>query len=59
MDFSGFVQNVRELDLDGLVWEMHDLPEGWTGFAAKIEAHLREVVANIREFELELYRSLT
>ena len=53
------VEAVATLDIDELIQAMQSLPAEWVKHADKIEAHLKEVVANTRAFELELYRSLT
>ena len=58
IDLRPFVANVATLDVDDLIQSLQSLPTGWAHYADKIEAHLKEIVAHPRDFELELHRSL-
>lgn len=52
------VDDVAALDIDDLMQKTQGLPAEWVKYANKIEAYLKEIVANTRAFEMELYRSL-
>jgi len=58
IDLHPFVTRLATLDVDDLIQQMHSLPTGWARYADKIEVHLKEVIVHLRDFELELHRSL-
>lgn len=58
VDLHPIVAKVAALDIDALIETMQRFPSSWLKYAGKIEAHLKEVVAHTREFEIELHRSL-
>ena len=58
LDFSGFMTDLRALNIEEFVQNMRELPDNWIAYLTKIEAHLYEIVQNTDAFERELYRSL-
>lgn len=57
-DFAPFTADLNALNVADCMLAAQGLPSAWAIHAAKIETHLREIVANSGAFHQELHRSL-
>ena len=58
VDLEPIMSDLRELNITELMKVKDKLPEKWRFYVPKIESHLNDVIKNLSDFEMELYRSL-